>query len=97
LRNYSENQGPKWLAGYRSNRKKSFGGDGIPGEILKLAGETMIAFLARLLDITIPRYWIEAKVVPIYRAGDRSLVGNFRRVSLTSVICKQMEHIIADT
>jgi hypothetical protein len=27
--------------------------------------------------------------------GDRSLVTNYRPVSLTSVVCKQMEHVIA--
>jgi len=32
-------------------RKKSVGPDGIPGEILKLGGEAMIPYLARLLDI----------------------------------------------
>jgi len=33
-------------------RKKSDGPVGIPGEILKLIGEAMIPFFARLLDIT---------------------------------------------
>ena len=32
-------------------RKKSVGRDGIPGDILKLSGEAMIPYLARLLDI----------------------------------------------
>ena len=34
-------------------------------------------------------------VIPIHKGGDRSLVTNFRPVSLTSVVCKQMEHAIA--
>jgi hypothetical protein len=51
-------------------RKKSVGPDGIPGEILKLGGETMIPYLARLLDITmnnnsIPGDWRKAIVGPI--------------------------------
>jgi len=33
-------------------RKKSVGPDGIPGKILKLCGEAMILYLARLLGIT---------------------------------------------
>jgi len=37
----------------------------------------------------------KAIVVAIYKRGDRSLVGNYRPVSLTSVDCKQMEHVIA--
>jgi hypothetical protein len=81
-------------------RKKSVGPDGIPGEILKLGGEAMIPHLARLLDIrmnnnSIPSDWKKAIVVPIYKGGDRSVVGNYRPVSSTSVVCKQMEHIIA--
>ena len=34
-------------------------------------------------------------MVPIHKGGDRSLVTNYRPVSLTSVVCKQMEHAIA--
>jgi hypothetical protein len=34
-------------------------------------------------------------VIPIYRGRDRSIVGNYRPVSLTSVVSKQMEHVIA--
>jgi hypothetical protein len=34
-------------------------------------------------------------VVPIHKGGDRSLFTNYRPVSLTSVVCKQMEHVIA--
>jgi hypothetical protein len=78
----------------------SFGPDGIPGQILKLGGEAMIPYLARLLEITmknnaIPGDWEKAIVVPIYKGGDRSVVGNYRPVSLTSVVCKQMEYVIA--
>jgi len=34
-------------------------------------------------------------VVPVHKGGDRSLVTNYRPVSLTSVVCKQMERTIA--
>ena len=45
------------------------GEDGVPGEILKLGGEAMTAYIARLLEIslnnaTIPRDWKIATVVP---------------------------------
>ena len=60
----------------------------------------MIPYLARLLEITmnngtLPGDWKRATVVPIHKGGDRSLVTNYRPVSLTSVVCKQMEHAIA--
>jgi len=81
-------------------RNKSVGPDGIPGAILKMSGEAMIPYLARLLDITInnvtiPRDWIKAIVVPIHKGSDRSAVKNYRPVNLTSVVRKQMEHVIA--
>ena len=65
-----------------------------------MGGEAMIPYLARLLSITInkvniPRDWKRAVVVPIHKGGDRSVVKNYRPVSLTSVVCKQMEHVIA--
>ena len=60
----------------------------------------MIPYLARLLDITVnngtqPGDWKKATVIPIHKGGDRSLVTNYRPVSLTSVVLKQMEHVIA--
>jgi len=81
-------------------RKKSIGPNGIPREILKLGWEAIIPYLARLLDITmnnnaIPGDCKKTIVFPIYKGGDRSVVGNYRPVSLTSVVCKQMEHVIA--
>jgi len=32
-------------------------------------------------------------VVPIYKGGDRSAVSHYRPISLTSVVCKQLEHV----
>jgi len=60
----------------------------------------MIPYLARLLDITmnsgtLPGDWKRATVIPIHKGGDRSLVTNYRPVSLTLVVCKQMENDIA--
>jgi len=80
--------------------KNSVGPDGIPGAILKLGIEAMISYLARLMDITLNNNallndWKKAIVVPIFKGGDRTLVGNSRPVSLTSVVCKKMEHVIA--
>ena len=60
----------------------------------------MIPYLARLLDISmnngnLPADWKRAIVVPVHKGDDRSLVTNYNRpVSLTSVVCKQMEHVI---
>jgi hypothetical protein len=76
-------------------RKKSVGPDRIPGEILKVGEEAMIPYLVRLLEINmnngaLPGDWRRATVVPVHKGGDRSLVTNYRLVSLTSVVCKQI-------
>ena len=60
----------------------------------------MIPNLARLLyikfnNVTTTRDWKKAIVFPIHKGGDRWVVKNYRPVSLTSVVCKQMEHVIA--
>jgi len=81
-------------------RNKSVGPNGTPGTILKMGGKAIIPYLARLLDITIndgtiPRDWKKATALPVHKGGDLSVVKNYRPVSLTSVLCKQMEHVIA--
>jgi len=78
----------------------SGGPDRVSVGILKLVGEAMIPYLARLLDIkmnngTLPGDWKKATVIPIHKGSDRSLVTNYRPISLTSVVCKQMEQVIA--
>ena len=40
--------------------------------------------------------WRDALIVPLFKKGIRSEAGNYRPVSLTSVVCKVMERIIKD-
>ena len=42
----------------------------------------------------IPDDWLTANVVGIYKKGDKQEPANYRPVSLTSVMCKVLEHII---
>ena len=60
----------------------------------------MTPYLATLLEIslynaTIPSEWIKATEVPIYKGGDGLPATNYRPISLTSVVCKQLEQVIA--
>ena len=76
----------------------SVGPDCVSVGILKLGGEAMIPYLARLFDITknngtLPGDWKKVTEIPIHKGSDRSLVTNYRPVSLNSVVCKQMEHV----
>ncbi len=41
----------------------------------------------------VPEDWKLAFVVPIFKSGDKTKLCNYRPVSLTSVVCKLMEHL----
>ena len=43
----------------------------------------------------VPHDWTKACVTPIFKKGDRSDPINFRPISLTCILCKVMEHIVA--
>jgi hypothetical protein len=62
--------------------------------------EALFPYEARLPEITmnngtLPGNWRRATVLPIHKEGGRSLVTNYRPISLTSVVCEQIEHVIA--
>lgn len=77
------------------------GTDGITTLLLKeLAEETAPAlamiFTKSLDEGVVPTDWREANVTPIFKKGSKSVPGNYRPVSLTSVVCKLMESMIRD-
>ena len=43
-----------------------------------------------------PNIWKTANVTPIYKKGSRSDCGNYRPISLTSILCKVLEALIRD-
>ena len=43
---------------------------------------------------TLPRDWVTANVVPIFKHDDKSVVKNYCPISLTSSVVKTMERII---
>lgn len=47
-------------------------------------------------DGHLPAEWKVATVVPIYKKGDKLVPANFRPISLTSIVCRTMEKIIAE-
>ena len=78
---------------------KATGPDNIGPRILQIAAEELAPALSlifqRSLDTgDLPESWLRANISPIYKKGDRTLAENYRPVSLTSVCCKVLEHII---
>ena len=39
--------------------------------------------------------WKTANVVPIFKKGDKSKPENYRPISLTSITCKTVEHVVS--
>ena len=81
------------------NPSKATGPDAIPAKILKECAESLAPVLAKIfqksLDVgRVPTSWLDANITPIYKKGDRSKASNYRPVSLTSIPCKLLEHII---
>ena len=81
---------------------KAMGPDEIPSRLLKeLAKELTPIFTlfyqACLDQGTTPDDWKTANVVPIFKKGDRNRPENYRPVSLTSITCKTLEHIVCSS
>ena len=81
------------------NAKKATGPDEVPSRILKecaseIAPIFRIIFQQSWSTGEVPADWRCANVTAIFKKGDRTTPANYRPVSLTSVPCKLMEHII---
>ena len=80
---------------------KSPGPDGIHPRVLRelkdiLSKPLAIIFNYSLETGTLPKDWKRAVISAIYKKGSKSSPGNYRPVSLTSVVGKVMESIIRD-
>ena len=81
------------------NINKATGPDGIPGRLLKICAEELasvfrLLFQASLDQGELPKDWKMASVVPLFKKGDKTKAENYRPVSLTSISCKLLEHIV---
>ena len=81
------------------NTKKASGSDGISCWVLKEAAEEIAPFLQFIFNQSlttgqVPGDWKCANVTPVLKKGSKKEASNYRPVSLTSVPCKILEHII---
>ena len=81
------------------NPHKATGPDNISSRFLRemahpLAPALTLIFQASLDQGRTPSDWQSANVTPIYKKGDKAKPSNYRPVSLTSIACKLLEHII---
>ena len=55
-----------------------------------------ILFQKSLNEEVLPSDWLRACVTAIHKKGDKSLAGNYRPISITSILCKIMESLVRD-
>ena len=84
------------------NVNKSSGPDGVHPRILKELAHQLCYPLYKLFcrsmkEGKVPRKWKEAEVRPIFKKGKKSTPGNYRPVSLTSILCKIMEGFVRES
>ena len=80
---------------------KSPGPDNVTVKILQTFKTSLvlpleILFRKSLNSGNVPSEWKEANVVPIFKKGSKKEPGNYRPVSLTSIVCKIMESLLRD-
>ena len=81
------------------NTSKASGPDNIPNRILKQCAEQLAPIFTSIFQLSLdsgnlPEDWRNAKISCIFKKGDKHSAENYRPVSLTSVPCKLLEHII---
>ena len=84
------------------NPTKSTGPDKIPTRVLKETANETAPYLCLIFQQSIdtgcvPNDWKNANITAIHKKGKRDTPSNYRPISLTSVSCKILEHIIYHT
>jgi ribonuclease HI len=81
-------------------KKKSPGPDNITNEMLQHLGNLATEKLLEIFNLSwrqgqVPQCWKEARMIPVLKKGkNRTKVLSYRPISLTSCVCKTMEHIV---
>jgi len=79
--------------------KTSHGHDNISSKLLKLLVNSLTIPLTSIINKslsngTVPKNWKLAKVIPIYKSKDKSLMNNYRPISLLPSMSKILEKIV---
>ena len=87
----------KLLAGLKPS--KAAGPDGLHPTVLKEVAPVIAPTLAHILQksldsSSVPEDSRIANVCPLFKKGNRSIATNCRPISLTSFVCKTLEHIV---
>ena len=83
----------------RLKPNKATGLDGIPARLLKDAGPIIAKPLSYLINLTIktgkiPSDWKSAKIIPVFKSGDKNIEDNYCLISILPLVSKIMERAI---
>ena len=81
------------------NSGKSCGPDGIHPRLQQELSDILCTPLTKLFNKSLPlgklpSEWKEGRILAIFKKGSRKKAGNYRPISLTSIVCKIMEHCV---
>ena len=81
------------------NPHKAAGPDQIKPLVLQklrdvIAPILQVIFQRSLNTGRVPKDWSTAFVCPLFKKGDTSLASNYIPISLTSILCKVLEHVV---
>ena len=96
--NFSENGLMKLLQNLKPG--KAAGPDKLKPLLLRELREEIAPIIQIIFDRSLktgklPADWMKANVMPVFKKGDKSLAANYRPISLTCILCKVLEHILA--
>lgn len=80
-------------------RKKATGLDNFPPGLLKDAALVIAKPLTYIINLslrsgTVPPEWKEAKVLPLFKSGSSTEIGNYRPISLLPILSKILEKVV---
>lgn len=84
---------------YALKNKKSAGVDGISSFILKLCGPEIVRSITYIINRSIyegvvPSKWKTAKIIPLFKKGDKANPDHYRPISLLPCVSKLLERVV---
>ena len=78
------------------NTSKATGTDGFSASILKLASPAIVASITKICNMSLisgnfPSQWKEARVLPLYKGGNKANSSNYRPISVLPILSKIIE------
>ena len=99
LASYIQTEGVRKLLQELDPHKATVPDDNIPANLLKLTSPEIapllvLVFTASVIQGKLPDDWKLADITPIFKKRNRRSAANYQQISITSICCKVLEHIL---